>query len=127
METKTFFIDIDGTILKQYPFTDIENCQTTEDMESITEPFDVAIRRINEWFSEGHHVVFTTARPESFREFTVEQLAFCGVQYSQLVMGIGRSTRVLINNLSDDEPNETRAQAYQVYKNDKNAFTLIDE
>jgi hypothetical protein len=42
-------------------------------------------------------------------------------------MGIGKNTRVLINNTSESNPDEPRAQAYQVFKNDPNAFNLIDE
>lgn len=124
---KTFFIDIDGTILYQQDFDAMNNAMSDDDIESLTKPFKAAVDRINEWFMRGDCIVITTARPEHLLEFTVRQLAIAGIPYTSLVMEIGRSTRILINNLSENDPTETRAQAYEVYKNDENAFNLIDE
>lgn len=124
---KTFFIDIDGTLLQQFDFEEMLVAKTETEIENLTVPFRVAVERLNEWFMRGDHIVLTTARPENLREFTVKQMAIAGIQFNQLVMGIGRSTRVLINNLSDTPEKERRAQAYEVHKNDEEAFNLIDE
>jgi hypothetical protein len=40
-----------------------------------------------------------------------------GIPYHQLVMGIGRSERILINNKSVKNPTEKRATAIEVEKN----------
>jgi len=40
-----------------------------------------------------------------------------GIPFHQLVMGIGRAERVLINNKSLKDPNEVRATAIEVEKN----------
>ena len=40
-----------------------------------------------------------------------------GIPFHQLVMGIGRAERILINNNSDKKPNEVRAEGIIVQKN----------
>jgi len=40
-----------------------------------------------------------------------------GIPFHQLVMGIGRAERILINNKSIKNPNEKRATAVEVEKN----------
>jgi hypothetical protein len=41
-------------------------------------------------------------------------MANAGIRYHQLVMGIGREERILINNNSKGEPNAPRAMAVAV-------------
>ena len=40
-----------------------------------------------------------------------------GIPFHQLVMGIGRAERILINNNSDKHPNQVRAKGVIVEKN----------
>ena len=88
---KTLFIDIDGTILKhQHTISDVY-ANDAEVLPSV-------VAKINEWDSHGHRIILVTARKESTREITEQQLRKFGIAWDQLVMGVGGGTRVLIND-----------------------------
>lgn len=55
---------------------------------------------------EGHMIVLTTARPKSLREYTILELTKNGIPYHQLVMGIERGPRFLINDMDPNKPGE---------------------
>jgi uncharacterized HAD superfamily protein len=103
---KTIFSDIDGTLIEQVRFEEL-NPNVVNVLPGVLEKF-------NEWYEEGHYIVLTTARPEHLREVTVNQMANAGIRYHQLVMGIGREERILINNNSKGEPTKARAMAVAV-------------
>jgi hypothetical protein len=107
-KVKTIFCDIDGTILRQVPFNDLDE-HTFEVLPGAREKFE-------EWLKAGHYIVITTARPESYRGLTIRQLRRAGLSPHQLVMGIGRGERILINNNSSNEPDVARAIAIPVAK-----------
>jgi uncharacterized HAD superfamily protein len=103
---KTIFSDIDGTLIEQVRFEDLD--------PNIVNVLPGVLEKFNEWYEEGHYIVLTTARPEHLREVTTHQMGVAGIRYHQLVMGIGREERILINNNSKGEPNEPRAMAVAV-------------
>lgn len=103
---KTIFSDIDGTLIEQVRFEDLDP-NVVNVLPGVKEKF-------NQWFDEGHYIVLTTARPEPLREITIKQLQNAGILYHQLVMGIGREERILINNNSKGEPERNRALAVSV-------------
>jgi hypothetical protein len=103
---KTIFSDIDGTLIEQVRFEDL-NPNVANVLPGVLEKF-------NEWYEEGHYIVLTTARPEHLREVTIHQMGVAGIRYHQLVMGIGRDERILINNNSKGEPDNHRALAVPV-------------
>ena len=103
---KTIFSDIDGTLIEQVRFEDL-NPNVATLLPGVLEKF-------NEWYEEGHYIVLTTARPENLREITKHQMEVAGIRYHQLVMGIGREERILINNNSKGEPTKARAMAVAV-------------
>ena len=103
---KTIFSDIDGTLIEQVRFEDL-NPNVVNVLPGVLEKF-------NEWYEEGHYIVLTTARPEHLREVTVKQMEVAGIRFHQLVMGIGREERILINNNSKGEPTKARAMAVAV-------------
>jgi len=109
MKPKTIFSDIDGTLVHQVQFEEIDP------YSSVALPG--AVEKMNQWYNEGHHIVLTTARPEYLRNTTVLEMALLGIPFHQLVMGIGRAERILINNASEERPEEKRAIAFQVEKN----------
>jgi hypothetical protein len=109
MKPKTIFSDIDGTLVHQVQFEEINP------YSSVALPG--AVEKMNQWYNEGHHIVLTTARPEYLRNTTVLEMALLGIPFHQLVMGIGRAERILINNASEERPEEKRAIAFQVEKN----------
>ena len=106
---KTIFSDIDGTLVHQVPFESIDP------FKSKALP-GVVDKRVS-WFKSGHHIVLTTARPESLRHETIQEMDILGIPFHQLVMGIGRAERVLINNNSDKHPEQVRAKGVVVEKN----------
>ena len=98
---KTIFSDIDGTLIEQVDFNDLQ--------PHIVNVLPGVKEKMNQWYEAGHYIVLTTARPEELRLVTVQQLEVAGIPYHQLVMGIGREERYLINNNSSKDPNRDRA------------------
>lgn len=97
----TFFVDIDGTIVKYRKFSELST--------AILTPIQDVIDFINKSYDEGCHIVITTARPQSFELFTKQELEKLGVKYHQMLMGIGRGTRVVLNDKDPDAPELPRA------------------
>jgi len=91
---KTLFCDIDGTL---FVYRKFETYKTT-----VPQPIPSVIEKITSLFDTGHCVVLTTARPESLRELTMKELKMYDIPYNQLVMGLARGTRYLINDKEDD-------------------------
>jgi len=88
---KTLFIDIDGTILKHmHTISDVYN--------NAAELLPGVLEKINQWDSQGHRIIFVTARKESTRTITEQQLHSFGLAWDQLVMGVGGGERYLIND-----------------------------
>ena len=109
MNNKTIFTDIDGTLVHQVRFEEIDP------FKSIALPY--VVETMNTLFKEGNHIVLTTARPEELRVLTIQEMDMLGIPFHQLVMGIGRGERILINNKSQERPDEVRARGIQVEKN----------
>tara|TARA_Y100001937_G_C6888942_1_gene228132 strand:+ start:96 stop:446 length:351 start_codon:yes stop_codon:yes gene_type:complete len=106
---KTIFSDIDGTLVHQVPFESIDPFKS--------KALPGVVNKMIYWFKSGHHIVLTTARPESLRHETIQEMDILGIPFHQLVMGIGRAERVLINNNSDKNPEQVRAKGVVVEKN----------
>jgi hypothetical protein len=66
------------------------------------EVLDGVFEKFQEWRSKDYYVVLTTARPESLRAFTTQQIVDMGLHFDQLVMGLPTGPRVVIN---DEKPN----------------------
>jgi NDP-sugar pyrophosphorylase family protein len=95
---KTLFVDLDGTILKHHHTISDVYAKPPEVLPGVLEKF-------NTWDSSGHRIILVTARKESTRKITAQQLQQLGIAYDQLVMGVGSGQRVLINDkLSDLDP-----------------------
>lgn len=106
----TVFCDLDGTV---YNYRRFEHYQT--------EPAVVcpaARETLQRWRAEGVVIVITTARPEYLREFTLKEMEANGIPHDQLVMGIGRGPRFLINDEDPAFPDERRATAYSLHRNE---------
>ena len=90
-KSKTLFVDIDGTVLKHmHSITDVYN------NDPIVLPG--VVEKLNEWDSQGHRIIFVTARKESTRALTEQQLRKFGLAWDQLIMGVGNGERYLIND-----------------------------
>ncbi len=94
----TYFFDIDGTIFKYRKFESYENNEA--------ELTPGALKKLLEIREAGHTIVLTTARPEDLRLFTITELRNSAVPYDQLVMGLARGPRHLVNDMSPSNPGE---------------------
>ena len=103
---KTIFSDIDGTLIEQVRFEELD--------ANIVNVLPGVVEKMNEWYEAGHHIVLTTARPWNLELITKQQMETAGIRYHQIVMGIGREERILINNNSKGEPDNHRAMAVPV-------------
>lgn len=109
VKPKTIFCDLDGTILRHVHKIS-EVLQTSgEILPGVREKFD-------QWDSQGHTIILTTARKESARAHTVKQLQELGIVYDQLIMGITSGSRVLIND-KQLESDSNRALSVNVITN----------
>ncbi len=102
---RTIFCDIDGTIFKYRKF---ETLKTTK-----PEFTPGALEKLKRWKRDGCMIVFTTARPEEFRDHTVREFLLMDVPWDKLVMGIERGPRYLINDMDPGKPG-LRAIAYSL-------------
>jgi ribonucleotide monophosphatase NagD (HAD superfamily) len=103
----TIFCDLDGTLWEQGDPTEIAKPGYQPKIIHGT------VDKIREWDSKGFKIILTTGRKESLRDVTVKQLSYAGIVYDQLVMGIGRAERILINNKSEERPHEVHSQGHQ--------------
>jgi phosphoserine phosphatase len=113
---KTIFCDIDGTLVYQFPFDAFD--------ENKVEVLPGVAEKVKEWKEADHYIVLTTARPENMREGTIKQMQLAGIHFNQLVMGIGREERYLINNSEKLTPDVSRAIGISVKRD--GGFTDVD-
>lgn len=106
---KTIFCDIDGTIFIHSSLSKMKlgEHHNYDILPGVVEAFD-------EWNKNGYKIILTTGRTESLRDFTIKQLSHAGIFYDQLVMGLPRGERVIIN---DTKPDGTKtAKAIQIQR-----------
>lgn len=97
----TFFVDIDGTLVKYRKFSELSTAVLT--------PIQDVIDSVNYHYDNGSHIVITSARPPEYEVFTKQELEKIGVKYHQLLLGIGRGTRVILNDKDPENPDTPRA------------------
>jgi hypothetical protein len=101
VKNPTLFVDIDGTLVKYRKFSELA--------ESTLTPIQDVIDFVNSHFDSGSVIIITTARPETYREFTENELGTLGIKYNQIVLNCGRGTRVVLNDIDPDKPELPRA------------------
>ena len=112
---KTWFIDIDGTLVKHLDNKDIAEGGTEELLPYVVEFMEGIETR-------GDIVVLTTARPEEFRSLTEKMLEDFGIRYDHIIFGLASRERVLVNDIKPvdetrDAPMPT-AYAINLYRNE---------
>ncbi len=112
---KTIFLDLDGcTFEHAAPLTNIIKTFPGKILPGVKEKFD-------EWSYKDYQIVITTARPESMRDFTIRQLEYHNLYFDQLVMGLPRGERVVINDSKppkDGHPELVAAIAIPLKRNE---------
>lgn len=100
---RTIILDIDGTILKhQGQGATVQWNLPCSKLPGCTEFFDQAER-------EGACIILVTARKESHRQWTEDELRKCGVFWDHLIMGVPHGERVIINDAKADDAPSARA------------------
>lgn len=107
---KTLFIDIDGCLLKHRGNESNTILKETELLPGVLE-------KLNEWDAKEYYFILTTGRKESLRKKTEKELLKFGIFYDQLVMGLPRGERVIINDKKPDNDMIT-ASAIQLIRNE---------
>lgn len=105
MKPRTYFIDIDGCVLRQCSDGPMKQWFTNYEVLPGSREY------LNQLEMEGHHIVLVTARPEHSREWLMHMLANLCIVYHQLVMGITSGHRYLIN---DEKPSSQELTAYAI-------------
>ena len=91
----TIFLDIDGTLIPHNKPV----AQQHIDQDYPTEALPGVVAKLQEWESKGYKIILTTGRRSCWQEFTEKQLMKLGIWYDQLIMDLGSSKRVLVNDL----------------------------
>lgn len=90
-ERYCFFLDIDGTLLKHYGDKPEQFEDKIEVLPGVREFFQLCGKN-------GHVVILTSGRRESFRETTKRQLKNACIPYDKLILGCTNAIRVLVND-----------------------------
>lgn len=114
MKKYTIFCDIDGTIFVYRKFETY--------LSSDPDPIQNVIDKLRKMYEEGHCIVLTSARPEYLRYHTMKELNKHNVPYHQLVLGLERGTRFLIN----DKENDSVDRAVRINVSRNNGFSDED-
>lgn len=105
----TYFVDIDGTLIKYRKFDQLGIVDP--------EPIQSVVDKINSEYDLGSHIVITTARPVEFELLTKQELESIGVKYHQIIFGIGRGTRYIVNDRDPKAPEIDRAVGININRN----------
>lgn len=89
----TYFVDIDGTIVKSKMMYDSEYVALQENV-------DVLLKELN----RGCKIIFCTARPYGVYDVTRAMLDNLGFKFCQLIMEVHHSRRVIINDYARTNP-----------------------
>jgi hypothetical protein len=98
MYPKTYFIDIDGTIVCNLSWEQLEFHSKIPDFVQILLP---GVKEFFNNLNENDVVIFTTARGSEYREMTERTLRHNKIKYNYLMMDLPSGQRYLIN----DTPN----------------------
>jgi hypothetical protein len=92
---KTYFIDIDGTIVPNLTLEDLE------EYTKIPNYIQDLLPGVKKFFTNLHRndvVIFTTARENKYKELTERSLRHHRIKYNQLIMDLPAGQRFLIND-----------------------------
>lgn len=91
----TIFCDVDGTVIHAQPRNAYGSAPT---------PLKENIQKLLQLQQNGAEFIFTTARPKSAHDITVEMLTKLGFTDFQLLSGLHNSQRILINDFNNANP-----------------------
>jgi ribonucleotide monophosphatase NagD (HAD superfamily) len=92
---KTWFIDIDGTLVKHLDNKDIA-IGAKDEVLPYAKEFVEGIKK------RGDIVVLATARPEEFRGLTLRMLKRFGIEFDHILFDMGHMERVVVNDVKPE-------------------------
>lgn len=107
------FCDIDGTLIKAQSRY---GKYTYNDLPIVLEE---NVKRVKEYHDKGCQIWFTTARPDEYREVTLDMIRNLGFRRFRLLTGLHNARRVLINDYNTSNP-YPRAEAINIYRDHDN-------
>ena len=110
MKNPTYFVDIDGTIIKYRKFAELNSTPP--------EPIQDVIDYLNEQFTNGAVIIVTTARPDDYRLLTEHELNVVGLKFHKILMNCGRGSRIILNDLDPDNLEIPRAVGINLKRNE---------
>ena len=103
---KTWFVDIDGTLVRHINDNYDISQGDSEELLPYAVEFLEGIRQ------NGDCIILTTARLEKDRLVTVKMLKEFGLVYDQIIFGIGSRERILINDIKPKGANDNGYRDY---------------
>jgi hypothetical protein len=104
----TIFLDLDGTIFKQYP-----NCGYN--IHNI-EILPGSIEKIQEWKRDGHTIIITTGRSKDKYDILYKTLQEIGIPFDKLLIGLPAGPRYVINDKKPYNPFIQMARGIQLQR-----------
>lgn len=108
-DQKVIFLDIDGTIFKHHGIPNKQTYYETILLDGVSE-------KLEEWDKKGYRIILVTSRKESEREKTIKQLSEFSIQYDNLIMGLNRGERIIINDRNS--ASKKRARVFNIHRNE---------
>jgi hypothetical protein len=107
------FCDIDGTLIKA------QSRYGSNSYDTAPVILQENVKRIREYHDKGCQIFFTTARPDEYRDITLEMLRGLGFTSFRLITGLYNARRVLINDYNASNP-YPRAEAVNIHRDHDN-------
>lgn len=98
---KTIFCDIDGVLIRHGGKIHTINDNAKYNRMTI---LPGVLEKLSNWKDKCYQIILVTARPESMRRLTKYELQGQNIVYDQLIMGVSRGQRVVINDFKPDMP-----------------------
>jgi hypothetical protein len=104
---KTIITDLDGTLCEHNPLV----IRGKLEMKLLPG----TLEKLLEWRSRFYTIILITGRKEKHRAVTIQQLTKARIPYDELIMGLGRGKRIVINDIKPD--GTLTAVAYNLERN----------
>ena len=96
---KTWFIDLDGTLLKHKTNNELDEIIKKDPRNSHQN--EELLKGVKDFFEiiKDDCVVITTARDEHHKSHTISALHYLKIKYDKIIFGIGSAERIVLNDI----------------------------
>lgn len=114
MSARTYFIDVDGTIVKHISNDEIDKMMVQQELFHFNELFEETllpgVHELWNQFNDDDKIIITTARREAHRKLTEKIFKDNKLRFDLMLMDLPSGPRVLIN----DTPNTLYKKAIAI-------------